>query len=43
VDEVSAWVGQDADRAAAALAVEESGKKRVTLLRRLSAIVGDGE
>ena len=37
--EVLGWVGDDKDRAAAALAVEEEGQKRSTLITKLTAII----
>jgi hypothetical protein len=37
--EVLGWVGEDVDRAKAALSVEEEGQKRSTLITKLTAII----
>jgi hypothetical protein len=39
IDEVLTWVGNDADRALDALAVEDDGKQRTTLMEALEAII----
>ena len=37
--EVTTWVGDDAERAARALAAEEAGQKRKTLIKTLKAVL----
>ena len=38
IDEVLAWVGDDSDRASAALEAEQTGQQRTTLISKLEAI-----
>lgn len=40
VDEILNWVGDDKDRAKAALKAEKSGKKRKSLIEELNDIIG---